>query len=268
LFLVPCHLFLDFRLFDFSRPFKTFGLDPLTFNLVTLSFKIMNTKKHLFTFALAALASLGSATAQCDFACGDSLTISHVAGTIAPATVSITYGTDSYNSKCWFTRNLGATAEPLSATDDTYQAAGWYWQFNRKQGYENVGSNGSTANTPSTTWITAIDEISDWQAENDPCNLFLGNGWRIPTSTEWTDADALEAWANYNDTYTSLKLHPAGYLNYTTGALDGRGAYGNYWSSTQSSTANGYRLYFDSSSAGVDNYNKAYGFSLRCCRDL
>ncbi len=33
--------------------------------------------------------------------------------------------------------------------------------------------------------ILLIDENLDWQAANDPCTLELGNGWRLPTYTEW-----------------------------------------------------------------------------------
>jgi uncharacterized protein (TIGR02145 family) len=245
--------------------------------LTFTDFKIknMNKIKHLLTLALAAFAALGSAHAQIDCTeptCPTQITVVHVAGSISPATVNINYQTVQYDSKCWITTNLGATAKPASVTDDTDAAAGWYFQFNRKQGYSITGgttTDGSGTRAPITEWITPIDETADWQTENDPCRLLLGPSWRIPTSTEWTDADALEAWANYDDTYASpLKLHAAGYLGSTAGALGNRGAAGLYWSSTQSSTTAGYRLGFSSSYADVNYYNKAYGFSLRCCRNL
>ena len=196
--------------------------------------------------------------------CGNSFIINHVAGAISPSTVDITYGTVLTNltgsDKCWITRNLGATQQATSATDATDASAGWYWQFNRKQGYA-VG--------PSPAWsITSINESFDWQAANDPCTLLIGTGWRIPTKTEWLNADANGAWANYNNTYASvLKLHAAGYLYYTSGALNYRGSYGYCWSSTQYSSTNGYALYFSSSISDMSYFNKAYGFSVRCIRD-
>jgi uncharacterized protein (TIGR02145 family) len=242
----------------------------------------MNKIKHLLTFALSAFAAVGTAQAQdCGpGTCPERFTARHVAGTIAPANVDITYETVQYDNKCWITRNLGATALAESATDNTDAAAGWYWQFNRKQGYSITGgttTNGSGTRAPATSWITAIDETADWQADKDPCTLLLGASWRIPTKAEYDSVLALgngttEAgvvWTNRDDTYASpLKLHAAGYLNSTTGALSNRGTDGLYWSSTQSSTTNGYRLEFNSSHASVNGTTKAYGFSLRCCRDF
>ncbi|MES2398323.1 MAG: hypothetical protein V4549_20080 [Bacteroidota bacterium] len=198
--------------------------------------------------------------------CGGALAINHTIGTIAPETKSVNYGTVTTSlsgaSKCWITQNLGSTNQAGSATDATDASAGWYWQFNRKQGYK-VG--------PTPAWtITAINEASDWLAANDPCTIELGAGWRIPTNTEWTNADANGPWANYTDAYNSvLKLHAAGYLTATAGALGSRGisGSGSYWSSTQSSTTNGWYLIFNSGISTMNSLNKSYGFSLRCLRD-
>ncbi|MEW5907632.1 MAG: fibronectin type III domain-containing protein [Patescibacteria group bacterium] len=195
--------------------------------------------------------------------CESSITVNHTAGAISPITTSITYGTVITNltgsNKCWITQNLGASQQASSATDNTDASAGWYWQFNRKQGYA-VG--------PTPAWtITSIDESSDWTSANDPCTIELGTGWRLPTYTEWANADG--GWANYNDTYASvLKLHAAGGLFASSGGLYGRGATGLYWSSTQYISTLGYYLIFDSSSSnmGSDN-NKASGFSVRCLTD-
>lgn len=168
------------------------------------------------------------------FVCGDNLIVTHTAGGVAPVDKTVTYGTVSTNlsgaTKCWITQNLGATDQASSATDATEASAGWYWQFNRKQGYK-VG--------PSPSWtITSISESSDWTSANDPCTIELGTGWRIPTKTEWTNADA--GWSSYTDTYNSvLKLHAAGYLSDSDGSLGSRGSYGSYWSSTQYSSTTG-----------------------------
>ena len=204
----------------------------------------------------------------CSFTCGGLLTITHTAGTVAPVTKTVTYGTVSTNlsgaTKCWITQNLGATDQASSATDTTEASAGWYWQFNRKQGYKHDG----TTRTPNTTWITSINESYDWQAANDPCTILLGTGWRIPTKTEWKNADNTGGWDNYNGTYASvLKLHAAGYLYNSDGSLHNRGSNGNYWSSTQPSSTGGWSLYFGSGYSNISNLDKAYGFSLRCLRD-
>jgi len=202
------------------------------------------------------------------FLCGTTLAINHIIGVVAPETKSVNYGTVSTTlggtgDKCWLTQNLGADNQASSATDATDAAAGWYWQFNRKQGYSNI----SGVTSPAWT-ITSINETSDWVAAQDPCTIELGAGWRIPTKTEWTNADATGAWANYTDTYNSvLKLHAAGYLSTSDGSLTTRGTAGHYWSSTQGAAIDGWGLYLGSSSGNVHQSNKAHGFSLRCLRD-
>ena len=193
--------------------------------------------------------------------CGGTLAITHTIGTVAPESKSVNYGTVTTSlsgaSKCWITQNLGSTNQASSATDNTDAAAGWYWQFNRKQGYK-VG--------PTPAWtITSINELSDWLAANDPCTIELGALWRIPTETEWTNANG--SWANSTDTYNSvLKLHAAGNLASSNGALDNPGE-GFYWSSTQDSSTNGIKFGFHSNYSGMNSDGKTPGFSLRCLRD-
>jgi hypothetical protein len=198
--------------------------------------------------------------------CGDSITISHIAANgIAPVDKSVTYGTvtniPGEPSKCWITSNLGADHQANAIDDPTEASAGWYWQFNLKQGYMNDG----ISRTPATAWITSINENLDWQIANDPCALELGGGWRIPTVTEWINIDAIGGWTDWYGPWNSgLKLHPSGYLNYSTGSLFDRGINGYNWSSQRSIETNGWNLHFNASSSSMFSYNKAYGFSLRC----
>jgi hypothetical protein len=205
------------------------------------------------------------------FTCGSSLPINHLAsGGVAPVDKTVAYGTvtniPGELTKCWITSNLGASQQAIGKDDNTEASAGWYWQFNCQQGYQYT-----TTRTPNTTWITSIDENLDWQAANDPCAHELGTGWRIPSSTEWTNVDASGAWTDWNGPWSSaLKIHAAGYLSNTTGALAYRGSYGRYWSSNQyTTTANGLFLTFTSSanSCYVFNRAKASGFSMRCIRE-
>jgi hypothetical protein len=199
-----------------------------------------------------------------DFVCGNTLHINHIGGTVAPETKSVNYGTVitdlSGASKCWITQNLGADHQATSADDATDASAGWYWQFNRKQGYK-VG--------PIPDWpIDAIDETSDWLAANDPCTIELGAGWRIPTYTEWNNAYATGGWNNYNDAYNSvLKLHLGGYLENSDGSLSNRALDGFCWSSTQYSTTTSWYLTFGIYGIEFSNCDKAYAFSLRCLKD-
>jgi len=107
--------------------------------------------------------------------CGSPITIHHVAGTVAPVTKTVTYGTvtnvPGEPTKCWITSNLGADHQATAVNDTTEPSAGWYWQFGRKQGYKYDGN----LITPNTGWVIPL-EGNDWQVANDPCALELGSG--------------------------------------------------------------------------------------------
>jgi hypothetical protein len=199
--------------------------------------------------------------------CGSStITVNHLAsGGVAPVDKSVSYATvtniPGETDKCWITKNLGATNQATSVSDATEEAAGWYWQFNKKQGYKHDG----TTRTPATTWISSINENSDWIPANDPCTLELGSGWRLPTNTEWTNVDATGGWTTKTDSYASgLKLHTAGYLLYSDGTIFNCGSGGYYWSSTQYDESNGWNLYFNSGASAMDHNSKAYSWTVRC----
>ena len=199
--------------------------------------------------------------------CPSTFTVMHVAGLNgAPVTKTVTYGSVSSSltgkAACWITKNLGADQQATSATDATELSAGWYWQFNRSQGYQ------FTTTLYPATWGAAINEKSDWVSANDPCNLLLGNGWRIPTYVEWTNVmGAPQNWTNSANAYSSiLKLHGGGFL--TSGAMNSRGNSGEYWASTQISDANGGNIGFNTTLCFMQNFVKSTaGLSIRCLRD-
>ena len=202
------------------------------------------------------------------WSCGDSISINHVAGSVAPVTKTVTYGTvtniPGETSKCWITSNLGADHQATAVNDATEASAGWYWQFNLKQGFKHDG----TTRTPNTTWITSINENSDWISSNDPCTIEIGSGWRIPTYTEWSNVYASGGWTDWNGPWNAgLKMHAAGLLYYSDGSLRNRGSSGYSWFSTQNDATSGWYLFFYSSHSGIDYYSKADGFALRCVRD-
>ena len=202
--------------------------------------------------------------------CGPSMIINHVEGEVAPVTKTVTYGTvaniPGEPSKCWITSNLGADRQATDVSDDSEAAAGWYWQFNRKQGYKHDG----LTVTPSWT-ITSISEDADWSISNDPCRLELGSGWRIPTVTEWNNVKTTGGWTDWNGPWNSdLKLHAAGHL--IDGSLIDRGNEGYCWSSEQYDTYfyeyYARCLWFSGSSNTYVYYReKSAGLSLRCLRD-
>jgi hypothetical protein len=213
-------------------------------------------------------AALNQSTVAC-WACGIStITINHVEGAVAPVTKTTTYGTvtniPGELTKCWITSNLGSDYQATDVSDATEASAGWYWQFNRKQGYKHDG----TTRTPNTTWIASISETSDWITANDPCNIELGTTWHLPTFTEWYNVNNVGGWTTWTGPWGSgLKLHAAGYLDHSDGSLTNRGSGGYYWSSTQYDAANGWYLFFYNGNSYLSNNRRAYGFSIRCLRE-
>jgi hypothetical protein len=201
--------------------------------------------------------------------CGSSITINHlVSGGAAPIDKATTYGTvtniPGEPTKCWITSNLGADHQATAINDATEASAGWYWQFNRKQGYKHDG----TTLTPPWT-ITTISENSDWLTANDPCNLEIGIGWRVPTYTEWYNVNFVGGWTTWNGSWNSgLKLHGAGFLDDLTGGRYGQGEVGHYRSSTQfGTTICGALSIWSSASIMGQGHQKANGFTVRCLRD-
>ncbi len=219
------------------------------------------------TCGISTATTLTQTTSACN-TCGASITINHVAGAVAPVTKTITYGTvtniPGETSKCWITSNLGADHQATSVNDATEPSAGWYWQFNLKQGYKHDG----TTRTPATIWITAISENSDWISTNDPCAIELGSGWRLPTYTELDEVRISGNWTNWNGPWGSgLKLHAAGVLAGADGILATSGFMGLYWSSSQSGATSANGLYFSIYSSQNQTYDKPMAIPVRCVRD-
>ncbi|MBN3035569.1 MAG: hypothetical protein JW861_08275, partial [Bacteroidales bacterium] len=202
------------------------------------------------------------------WSCGDVFQIIHTAGDVAPVNKTVDYGTVltdlTGTNQCWITQNLGADHQAASATDATEESAGWYWQFNRKQGYKHDG----VIRTPNTPWNTSITENADWQGANDPCTILLGTGWRLPTYQEWYNADLNGGWNTVSQTFASvLKLHAAGYLGPFDGSLYARGSDGFCWSSSQETMYNGWSLFFCNTFSLMSHESKTSGFSVRCLRE-
>jgi len=181
---------------------------------------------------------------------------------VAPVDKMVNYQVDIFQGRCWLTQNLGADVQATAKNDIDPAAAGWYWQFNRRQGYTHDGAS----RTPDSFWTTIIDENSDWLSTNDPCTRELGEEWRIPTYTEWRAADRW--WWNSTYAYNSkLKLHAAGFLYSSSGELMYRGQWGAYWSSTQwVYGSSGRYLYIQRGASHMTATLKSAGQSIRCLK--
>jgi hypothetical protein len=184
---------------------------------------------------------------------------------IAPVNKKITYGVYTSNisgkPKMWITQNLGAERPGVSVDEKNINSSGWYFQFNRKQGYQ------SDENTriPNNTWNSYIQEDLNWQLSNDPCRLELGGKWRLPTMTEWSDER--NTW-NGEAFLSPMKIVSSAYLSSDGGRLSQWGISGNYWSSTQRSPSIGWYLGGGGPSY-YDRYDsKSLAMSCRCVMDL
>jgi uncharacterized protein (TIGR02145 family) len=112
-----------------------------------------------------------------------------------------------------------------------------------------------------------------WQGDNaqGPCP----NGWRVPTADELTVLQEKYVAANFDvgddnrlkivgDTGQNLYLPAAGYRRDTNGGWTAQGTWGSYWSSTASATKAMYFGFNGNPQAEVSEYNRAYGYSVRC----
>jgi len=202
------------------------------------------------------------------------VTICGVTGTSANCVPTVTSA-----GQVWMDRNLGATRVATSSTDT--EAYGDLYQWGRlADGHEKRTS--TTTSTLSTSdvpghgdFITSPASPYDWRSPqnnnlwqgvsgiNNPCPA----GFRLPTDTEW-ETERL-SWSSYDSAgafASPLKLVVAGCRGHSDGTILGAGSYGFYWSSTVNGAASRYLIFF-SSSANMNNINRAYGFSVRCLED-
>ena len=175
-------------------------------------------------------------------------------------------------------RNLGASQVATSSTDAA--SYGDLYQWGRGTDGHQVRTSATTAplfDTGDPANGNFITSSGDWRSSpnvnlwqgvngvNNPCPT----GFRIPTDVEW-DAERL-SWGSSSQNAAGafaspLKLPVAGYRYSGDGLLKSVGASGRYWSSTVSSKLAS-SLYFSSSSASMNNLNRAYGLSVRCLKD-
>jgi hypothetical protein len=134
------------------------GPGPYSAQIMGLSYL---TKYYIRSFATYMGGTVYGNQVVINTACPTTLTKTHTLAKNAPIQKTVTYsivdsvpGTYSgYSMQCWLLQNLGATHPATSVDDATEEAAGWYWQFFKDQGYMHDG----VTRTPSTTWITYID---------------------------------------------------------------------------------------------------------------
>ncbi len=141
-------------------------------------------------------------------------------------------------------------------------------------------------NNDSTTYAATYGKLYNWYAVNDSRGL-APQGWHVPTDFEWTTlgnclgGDLVAGgpmkeigtthWATPNSGATNLSGFyglPGGWRSFN-GSFAGIGFFGFWWSSTEhDSNFAWYRaLGYNDDNFDPNNYNKHYGFSVRCLRD-
>ncbi|HUX97316.1 MAG TPA: FISUMP domain-containing protein [Bacteroidales bacterium] len=188
---------------------------------------------------------------------------------------------DVYNprtGKIWMDRNLGATQVATSSTDAA--SYGDLYQWGRGTDGHQIRTSGTTStlsiiDAPEhANFILAPDSPYDWLITQNS-NLWQGvnginnpcpGGYRLPTEAEldaerlsWSSNDAAGAFAS------PLKLPMAGFRS-ISGTFGAVGSNGYCWSSTVGGTYSR-SLSFGSSTASVNNSNRANGISVRCLKD-
>ena len=132
-------------------------------------------------------------------------------------------------------------------------------------------------------------KLYNWYAVKDSTHGGLAPlGWHVPTDAEWTTltttslggtavaGDKMKEAGTTNWTPTNTGANnssgfaglPGGYRN-GNGTFDDVGTNGDWWSSTESNTANAWSRSLNVNDSNVDRNdgNKTNGFSVRCLRD-
>ncbi|AJW65105.1 Fibrobacter succinogenes major domain (Fib_succ_major) [Elizabethkingia miricola] len=130
-------------------------------------------------------------------------------------------------------------------------------------------------------WNNTLAPDNSWtdtgKTTNDPCPT----GYKIPSSDQWLRVVNNNTVSRIGNDWTSgignyanaikfgdgLVLPTAGFRSDDNGELSTRGWSGRYWSSTNSSSANAYYLFFRDISAVVINTYRSSGLSVRCIKE-
>ena len=148
------------------------------------------------------------------------------------------------------------------------------------------------------TWAAAIDSAGTWSTTTKGCG-YVGRydslctvkepvrgicpeGWHIPTKAEWKtlitamgiiypnlDPDAMQAkgfekWDRATDAFGFSAL-PAG--DYANGSFHDGGSYAFFWCAADANFDRANVLELNADRAVDQNYDKGYGFSVRCIKD-
>ena len=164
------------------------------------------------------------------------------------------------NGVRWATRNVDAPGT-FAATPE---CAGRFYQWNRRHGWSATSGNASG-------WDDSMPTGTMWTNTNNPCPP----GWRLPTAAEFQSLDnAGSRWTTQNGVSgrlfgsgsNQLFLPAVGWRVSSSGALNGIGSGGVYWSNTLYHNENTHAMRFGiyQPYTNLEARNHAHGFSVRC----
>lgn len=197
------------------------------------------------------------------------------------------------DGKVWLQQNLGSTAVATSATDENAYGDMFQWgrwddghQFRDSQtssiAPQPNNPNGLTDGnskflTGSAEWWKTGTITDKWEAQTvaetssqngcDPCKA-LGNGWSLPTQTEWATAISSEQIISVQKAFDSNLKLTVGVSRTSSGTFNFVGVRGYYWSNTTTTTT-GYAKHLYYSSAIINANSGSYrelGMSVRCLK--
>jgi len=201
---------------------------------------------------------------------------------------SVTYATVRGNDgNIWLQQNLGSDNVATAVNDEA--SYGDLFQWGRwADGHQNRNSAITATTTPNnpiglesgnanylTSWWSATALTDQWQANSpadatdvngcDPCKA-LGEGWRLPTSTEWVAVVTGRITSPATALSSFLKLPGTGYRSSTDGGFTFVGARGYYWSSDTANSGGKY-LYIGTASANsTSGAPRGQGAAIRCLK--
>ena len=215
-----------------------------------------------------------------DFTCGTS-TVTYD---------GVTYNTVQIGDQCWLKENLRTTKynDGTSITNVTDNATWTSTTSGAYCCYDNNPSNCDTYGALYNWYAVNTGKLcpSGWHVPSDgewkTLEMYLGmtqaqadaTGWRgtdqgaklAGNASLWIDG-ALEQNANFGT--SGFSALPGGNRSYSDGSFNILGKYGDWWSSTETDGSNAWNRNLSYTNANVFryNYNKSYGFSVRCLRD-
>ena len=218
-------------------------------------------------------------------------------GTLTDERDGQTYKTVTIGTQTWMAENLNYayTGVPYKYTylDSSYTSDSTSWC------YDNDPAK-CTKYGRLYTWAAAMDSVGTWSTNGKGCGYgkrctptypvrgVCPEGWHLPTKAEfetlftavcgsstagrmlkstsgWNDSKGQDG--NGTDAYAFSAL-PAGYRDfYGNISLEGSRAY--FWSSTERNSNYAYimLLFYYDDYAYLENYDKYYGYSVRCLKD-